>query len=320
MLWCLTIISASIGGIGYFVSKGDVVAAASLGIIMLLGMSGYRLRFSGFISMMTGFVVAWIYTGDAGAALEPTVTGLLRGSKDAGHLASCSLAGSFITLAVTTFMRSIARMFCRPDSMLEHSDCMGGFMIGSAQGVGVALLAISAVLVVEPLARKQRPQDGTIAANDPIQRAASSVLLAADKIRSSCLYPVVDRLDPFDWAPKLKEIKSVIKESEDSDMLSVLRRAVSAPAQSVVATVPTVVPAMPISNTPPQSPASVFGTERPMQVAAPAPAPVPAPIPAQANAFASESLSERALAALLDDPMVRRQVLKSLEAQLQLPH
>ncbi|MFM2096363.1 MAG: hypothetical protein RIS70_3487, partial [Planctomycetota bacterium] len=93
---------------------------------------------------------------------------------------------------------------------------------------------------------------------------------------------------------------------------SVIRRAVSASAQPVVATMPAAVPATPIASSAPQSPASVFGNERPVQVSAQA--------PLQTNAFASESLSERALAALLDDPMVRRQVLKSLESQLQLPH
>ncbi len=288
MLWCLTLVSAIVGGIGYFVSKGDVVAASALGVIGMAGMVGYRIRISGFLSFVTGLVVGGIYAPECGTVIGPTVTDVLHASPEISRLASVSLAGMFLTLITTTFMRSISRLLCRPASMLDHSDCMGGFAIGSIQGVGMAVALIGSILAFEPLARKQLDTGSALASLGNARNVLQGIGMLAGKTRASAVFPLVERIDPFEWVPRLKQFKQALRESDGADLTGLLVQVVSS---------------TPTSSSP-------AGGE--------------APIPRYPNgldpaiglpsSIDRDILSHPAIAKLNDDPALRRQLMQLLES------
>jgi hypothetical protein len=236
MLWCLTLICAIVGGIGYFVSQGDLVAAGALAAIGLLGMSGYRMRFSGFLALVTGVVVAGLYAARCGAAIESTVADLLHWNSDATRLASVSIAGLFLTLLTTTLVRSFSRFFCRADSMLDHSDCMGGFLVGSLQGALLAVCALGSILALEPMAMRQRQNTVSTATLSVSERISQGVLLAADRTRASCLFPFLERVDPYEWVPQMKTLKQTLRSAEPNELALILLRVLPLASSSPVTT------------------------------------------------------------------------------------
>ncbi|MBM4005853.1 MAG: hypothetical protein FJ295_21640 [Planctomycetes bacterium] len=236
MLWCLTLICAIVGGIGYFVSQGDLVAAGVLAAIGLLGMSGYRMRFSGFLALVTGVIVAGLYAARCGAVIESTVAELLHWNSDATRLASVSIAGLFLTLVTTTLVRSLTRFFCRADSLLDHSDCMGGFLVGSLQGALFAVCALGSILAVEPMAQRQRQNNVTSVTLSVPERISQGVVLAADRTRASCLFPFLERVDLYEWVPQLKALKQTLNRAEPSELAVILLRALPVPSSSPVTT------------------------------------------------------------------------------------
>lgn len=228
MLWCLTLVSAIVGGIGYFVSKDDVIAASALAVVGILGLVGYRIRVSGFVAIATGLVVGGIYAPRFGPAIMPTVSDVLHTSPEVSQLASVSLAGMFLTLLTSAFMRSISRMLFRRDSFLEHSDSMGGFLFGSAQGVVAAVALIGGLLALEPVASRQLAEHSVLTSFGNSRNALQGMVMLAQRARTSAAYPLVERIDPFEWVPKLKQIKQTLRDPGCDDLTEFLARVSSA--------------------------------------------------------------------------------------------
>lgn len=188
-------------GISYFWMKEDHVTASALGIVMIAGLSGYRIgamRLAGFLG---GAAAAVALAPTWGKALEPKIAEFLGTTGLTSRVLSIGTVGIGITIGAMILMAVLSRMVIYDRPGLEALNKWLGFAFGGVQGAGIALMLLGGIMTVEPMAKTRlKSQDG----NNALARGVSKrIVEVAAQTRKSQVGPLVATYNPFKHIPQL---------------------------------------------------------------------------------------------------------------------
>ncbi|HUG70614.1 MAG TPA: CvpA family protein [Pirellulaceae bacterium] len=207
-------------GISYFWIQGDLVTAAVLAVVMVTGLSGYRMGAAKLSGLFAGAAAAIAYAPAWGKVCEPTVaellgtTGLITRSVSMGTIGIGIMVAAMIALTIT------GRVLVEDRPRLEALNRWFGFLLGGVQGVGIMLLLLGGMLIVEPMAKQRvaaRTADGEFA-----REVSERIVQIADQTRDSEVGSIVVEYNPFQRVPQLDRMQESMKLARDPQKLNQL--------------------------------------------------------------------------------------------------
>ncbi|QDT11244.1 CvpA family protein [Planctomycetes bacterium K23_9] len=211
--WLLLVASAA-GAIGYSVYLSDYVVAATVGVVLITAMMGYRMGLSRVVASLGALTVAFMYAPQLGITYENHffewfgTTGLLN------RIIAISAIGFGIAMLATIVLSMITTRILRSRPRLARLNCWLGFTVGAAEGGLAVLLFLGGLLMVEPMQLQLANADA--AAGDSARPVASQqmtevILKVADQTHSSRLGPVIEENNPFEKFEPLKRFDEIQK-------------------------------------------------------------------------------------------------------------
>jgi uncharacterized membrane protein required for colicin V production len=206
------------GATVYFGLAGDQVTATLVGVMLLAGLSGYRVGAFKLAGFFAGVAAATTFAPPLGSQLEPSCAQWLGTSGLMNRAVSIGSVGLGITLTAVVLVAVLSRRLLVERPRLTAWNRWIGFGLGGMQGTLIVLILIGGLLVVEPMAKKR------VAARDADdafgQAVAQQVVRITEQSRVSKVGPLLAAYNPFDHIPQLAQMQQGVRVVSDPERVN----------------------------------------------------------------------------------------------------
>jgi hypothetical protein len=193
-----------------------------LGVMLLSGLSGYRLGALKVVGLLGAVATAIAFAPRYGMQIEPQVAQWLGTSGLTNRVAGIGFVALAITLAAYVVVAVLSRRLLTDQPRLAAWNRWIGFGLGGVQGGLVVFILLSGLLIVEPLATIRADELET---HDPFGLAVSrQVSRIGERTRASKLRPAIAACNPFDHVPQLSRVQQSVRVVSDPERLDQLAR------------------------------------------------------------------------------------------------
>ena len=198
--------------IWYPYNHGDYVNASLAAAFSVGAILGHRMGAAKIIGFFIGGAIGSYYSVPLGKECEPMVRSLLQQEGMICELASQGvvvIGATFLTVLVFQIVVGVCSVAC---PSLQIANQRLGFVLGSAQAVGMAIIFICGILVIEPFAAKRlqaTAKQETKDTNDISHTVCEKVveIVACPVVRPSPLGQCLEKLNPFERIESLKKLR-----------------------------------------------------------------------------------------------------------------
>lgn len=225
MGWPLFLVTTlgALAAAGYFASKGDWVGLAFV-LVMFFGcITGFHYGAASFLASLLGLAVASHCAPALGTAYEHEVANWFHTSGIVNRVLSIGLAGVAIVIVVTLFVKLVTSMMFYRVRGLDFVNRWAGMIIGTIQGAVAALLLTGGILTVAP----ELPTKADGAAK--YLKLRDLVVESRNAIGQSQLAPAIEKYNPFECIPELRELAKVQKTVLELKQPDTIRRVMTHP-------------------------------------------------------------------------------------------
>lgn len=206
------------GATVYFWLDGDQVTAMLLGVMLLAGLSGYRVGALKLVGLFAGMAAAITLAPPLGNQLEPSFAQWLGTSGLMNRAVSIGSVGLGITLTAAVLVAVLARRLLIERPRLTAWNRWVGFGLGGMQGALIVLILVGGLQIVEPMAKKRvSASDGDDSFG---QAVAEQVVRITEQSHVSRVGPLLAAYNPFDHIPQLAQMQQGVRVVSDPERVN----------------------------------------------------------------------------------------------------
>jgi uncharacterized membrane protein required for colicin V production len=183
--------------VGLALIVGDMVAAAFLGFILLMGIRGYQLGAMKIASGILGLLAALQWARALAPQLAKVTVEWKQIPEPARGWLSLIGAGLLVGVTVMLVARILARALFRSKPHWKWVDRWFGAAMGGAEGIVLSVILMFAALMLEPIARQHLQTGGRVAAGRFSRAWPNTVLALTESVRESSTGKILESLEPL---------------------------------------------------------------------------------------------------------------------------
>jgi hypothetical protein len=197
------------GIVWYPYNHGDYVSAGLAAAFSFGAILGHKMGAAKIIGFFVGTAIGTYYCVPWGKECEPLVQSILQQEGPIVQLASQAavvMGSTFITILIFQIAVGVSSAAC---PSLQIANQRIGFVLGSVQGVCVAVLFVCGLMVVEPFAarRLQAENQGNVEDQSFGRTVCEKVVQIVAAVRPSYLGPCLETVNPFERIESLKKLR-----------------------------------------------------------------------------------------------------------------